>query len=434
MSFKSNGRRAAIVDGLRTPFAKQGTVYRNLSALDLGRLVSAELISRLNLDPALIEQVVYGQVIPSVEIQNLARQIVLSTDLPPQTDAYSVSRACATSYQSTINLMRAIEHGAVDCGLAGGAESTSVVPVTVSQRLQQALLQAQQADSLTDKGRAFLNVGPGDLVPREPTLEEPSTGETMGEGAEHMAKVNQIPREDQDRFAHRSHELAAKAWDEGKFDDEVMALHVPPEYEVTVTEDTTIRRDSVLEKYADLPPVFDKRHGTITAGNSSPLTDGASSLIMMAEEKARALGLPILGFIRSYAFTAVDPGDQLLIGPAYATPLALERAGMSLAEMDLIDQHEAFSAQILSVVQAFESVEFARENLGRGEPVGNVDWDRFNVNGGSIALGHPFAATGVRQIIQTLHELKRRGEQFALCGACAAGGLAAAVVLEGADQ
>lgn len=433
MSLQSNGRRAAIVDGLRTPFAKQGTVFRHLSALDLGRLVSAELISRLAIDPAMIEQVVYGQVIPSVKVHNIAREIVLSTDLPPQTDAYSVSRACATSYQTTINLMRAIEDGAIDCGLAGGAESTSVVPLTVTRDVQQALLQADKADSIAEGGRAFLDVRPGDLVPQRPTLEEPSTGETMGEGAEHMAKVNQIPREAQDQFAHRSHVLAAKAWDEGKFDVEVMALHVPPDYEVTVTQDTIVRHDSQLEAYADLPPVFDTRHGTITAGNSSPLTDGASALIMMTEDKARALGLPILGFIRSYAFTAVDPSDQLLIGPAYATPLALERAGMTFSDMALIDQHEAFSAQILSVVQAFESAEFARENLGREEPVGEVDWDRFNVNGGSIALGHPFAATGVRQIVQTLHELRRRGEQFALCGACAAGGLAGAVVLEAAN-
>jgi acetyl-CoA acyltransferase len=430
MSVQSNGQRAAIIDGLRTPFAKRGTVFKHLSALDLGRLVSAELISRLDIDPALIEQVVYGQVIPSVDIQNIAREVVLSTDLPPRTDAYSVSRACATSYQTTINLMRAIQDGSVDCGLAGGAESASVVPVTVKSKLQQALLEANNADTLVDKGGAFLDLRPGDFVPRQPALEEPSTGETMGEGAEHMAKVNQITREAQDRFAHRSHELAAKAWQEGKFDDEVMALHVPPDYEITVTQDTIVRQDSALEKYAKLPPVFDQRHGTITAGNSSPLTDGASALIMMAEEKARALGLPILGFIRSYAFSAVDPGDQLLIGPAYATPLALERAGMDFSDMALIDQHEAFSAQILSVVQAFESTKFARENLDRQEAVGKLDWDRFNVNGGSIALGHPFAATGVRQIIQTLHELRRRGEQFALCGACAAGGLAAALVLE----
>lgn len=425
-------QRAAIIGGLRTPFVKQGTVFRTLSSLDLARLVSAELIERLNIDPAIIEQVVYGQVIPSTEIHNIAREIVLSTGMPPETDAYSVSRACATSYQTTINLMRAINDNEIDAGLAGGADSTSVVPLTASSRLQQALLNAAQTDSMAERTQAFLELRPGDLAPRQPDLEEPSTGETMGEGAEHMAKVNHISRKAQDEFAHRSHQLASKAWDEGKFDDEVMAVHVPPEYEQTVTKDNIVRSDSDLEKYADLSPVFDRKHGTITAGNSSPLTDGASALLMMAEEKAQALGMPILGFIRSYAFTAVDPGDQLLIGPAYATPLALDRAGMTLSDMDLVDQHEAFSAQILSVVKAFESKAFARENLNRDDPIGQIDWDRFNVNGGSIALGHPFAATGVRQIIQTLNELRRRGEQFALCGACAAGGLAGAVVLEAA--
>ncbi|MFW5691685.1 MAG: acetyl-CoA C-acyltransferase, partial [Chloroflexota bacterium] len=253
------------------------------------------------------------------------------------------------------------------------------------------------------------------------------------EGAEHMAKVNHISREAQDEFAHRSHTLAARAWSEGKFDQEVMAVHIPPDYDETVTQDTIVRHDSQLEKYAKLPPVFDKRHGTITAANSSPLTDGASTLLMMNEKKAQSLGLPILGYIRSYAFTAVNPADQLLIGPVYAAPLALDRAGMRFSDMALIDQHEAFSAQILSVTKAIESAEFAREKLNSNEPVGRIDWDRFNVNGGSIALGHPFAATGVRQIIQTLHELRRRGEQFALVSACAAGGLAGAVVLEAAS-
>lgn len=252
----------------------------------------------------------------------------------------------------------------------------------------------------------------------------------MGEAAERMAKINGISRRAQDEFAHRSHTLAAKAWEEGKFDEEVMAVHVPPAYEETVLQDTLVRADSDLEKYAQLPPAFDKEHGTLTAGNSSPLTDGASALLLMREEKARAMGLPVLGFIRSYAFTAVDPADQLLIGPAYATPMALDAAGMSLADLDLMDQHEAFSAQILSVVQALESEQFAREKLNRSEAVGQIDWDRFNVNGGSIAVGHPFAATGARQITQTLRELQRRAGEVALCGACAAGGMAAAMIVE----
>jgi acetyl-CoA acyltransferase len=429
--YKNNGRRAAIISGLRTPFAKQGTAYQDLSALDLGRLVCAELLERVDLDPQEIDQIVYGQVIPSVHAPNIAREVGLGIGLPRKIEAYSVSEACITSYRAAINVAEAIAVGAIDCGLAGGAESASIVPVPISQPLQKALLQAGKAKSLPERVDAFTNVRPVDLIPKEPDIAEPSTGETMGESAERMAKENHIPREAQDRFAHRSHMLAAQAWKECKFDDEVMTVQVPPKYKETMLMDNLVRPDSNLENYPNLKPVFDREHGTVTAGNSSPLTDGASALLLMAEEKAKALGLPILGFINSYAFTAVDPADQLLIGPAYATPMALERAGLTLDDLDLVDQHEAFAAQILSVVQAWESKEFAREQLGREAPVTDeLDWDKFNVNGGSIALGHPFAATGARQITQTLNELNRRDGELALCGACAAGGMAAAMILE----
>jgi acetyl-CoA acyltransferase len=430
MSKQVNGRRVAIIAGLRTPFAKQGTAFKDLTALELGQLVCAELLERVTLEPEEIEQVVYGQVIPSVFAPNIAREIVLGIGLPHQIEAYSVSRACATSYQSTVNVAQAIQTGVIDCGLAGGAESASILPIPIQRPLQKALLQASKARSVAGRLAAFAEVRPADLLPRTPDIAEPSTGETMGEAAERMAKENRIPRHAQDEFAHRSHTLAAKAWSEGKFDDEVMAVHIPPHYEQTLLKDNLVRADSELEKYAELPPVFDKKYGSVTAGNSSPLTDGASALLLMAEEKARALGLPILGVIRSYGFTAVDPADQLLIGPVYAMPLALERAGMTLSDMDLVDQHEAFAAQVLSVIQKVESAQFARDKLNRNEPVGKIEMDRFNVNGGSIAMGHPFAATGARQITQTLHELQRRGGGVALCSACAAGGLAAAIVLE----
>jgi acetyl-CoA acyltransferase len=425
-----NGKRVAIVAGLRTPFAKQGTTFKDLSALDLGRLVCAELLERSEMDPNQINQVVYGQVIPSVYAPNIAREIVLGIGLPERIEAYSVSRACATSYQSTINVAQAIQAGAIECGLAGGADSVSVLPVPISRPLQKALLQAGKAKTTPERLKAFKELRPADLLPKPPDIAEPSTGETMGEAAERMAKINHISREAQDEFAHRSHVLAHQAWEEGKFDDEVMAVHIPPDYRETMVQDNNIRPDSDLEKYAQLKPVFDREHGSVTAGNSSPLTDGASALLLMNEEKAKAMGLPILGVIRSYAFAGVDPSDQLLIGPVYATPVALQRAGVTLDDMDLIDMHEAFAAQILSVVQAFESKEFARQKLNREEPIGEIDWDKFNVNGGSIAIGHPFAATGARQITQTLHELKRRGGGLALCSACAAGGLAAAMVLE----
>lgn len=425
-------RNAVIVSGLRTPFAKRQTALRNLSALDLAKLVCTELLERLGLAPEEVGQVVFGRVIPSLRVANIAREIVLGTGMPRNIPAYTVSMACITSYQTTVDLIRAVEEGAVDCGIAGGAESASDVPVGLSQPLQDALNRANTARSAAERMKAFQHVRPADLVPEAPELEEPSTEETMGEACERMAKVNGISRENQDEFAHESHLLAARAWDEGKFAEEVMPVHIPPAYGETLERDNLIRWDSKFEEYAKLEPVFDREHGTLTAGNSSPLTDGASALVIMTEEKAKALGLPVLGRVRSHAFAAVDPADQLLIGPVFATPIALERAGVELQDMDLIDMHEAFSAQMLSVLQAFESERFARERLGRERPLGAVDREKLNVNGGSIALGHPFAATGARQITQTLRELKRRGGELALCTACAAGGLAAALVLEAA--
>lgn len=426
---KTNGDRVAIVAGVRTPFAKQGTAYRRLTALDLGKLAVAELLQRTALKPTEIDQVVYGQVIPSVTVPNIAREIVLGIDLPRSIEAYSVSRACTTSYQSTVNVAESILAGVIDVGIAGGADSASDVPMVTSKRLAEALAAASRARSLGARLRAFRGVSARDLLPIPPALKEPSTGLTMGESAEKMAKENGISRQAQDEYAHRSHTLAAQAWADGRLGRDVMTVYPPPRFE-PFSDDNLVRKDSTLEAYAKLKPVFDRKFGTITAGNSSPLTDGASALLVMRESKAKSLGYTPLGFIKSYAFTAVDPAGQLLMAPAYAAPLALDRAGLKLKNMDLIDMHEAFSAQVLSNTQAFESDTFAREQLGRDKRLGTLDWERVNVLGGSIALGHPFAATGARQILQTLRELQRRGGEFALCTACAAGGLGAAMVLE----
>ncbi|MDH3199341.1 MAG: acetyl-CoA C-acyltransferase FadI [Myxococcales bacterium] len=427
---QSNGKRVAIVAGLRTPFAKQWTAYREVSALDLANIVVAEMLQRIELDPHEIQQVVYGQVVPSVEAPNIAREVVLATGMPKEIEAYSVSRACATSYQSTVNVAEAIMAGTIDTGVAGGADSASNVPITVSKRLADALVEATKARSIGERLQAFAGLRPRDLAPVPPAIKEYSTGLTMGESAEKMAKENHITRQAQDEFAHRSHSLAAKAWAEGKFDDEVMEVFVPNRFKEEIRQDNLVRTDTAIDKYAKLKPAFDRKHGTVTAGNSSPLTDGASALVLMREDKARAHGFDVLGFIRSYAFAALDPAGQLLMGPSYATPIALDRAGVKTSDLDLIDMHEAFAAQILSNTQAFESKEWAERHLGRSEKIGDIDWDKFNVTGGSISIGHPFAATGARQITQTLRELKRRGGNLALCTACAAGGLGAAMVLE----
>jgi acetyl-CoA acyltransferase len=427
---QSNGRRVAIVDGVRTPFTRRAGALAGMTAIDLGRHVVSEVVDRNDVDPATVGQVVLGQVILDPSTPNIAREIVLGTGLPPTVEAYSVSKACITSYQTTVNVAQAIAAGVIDCGIAGGAESASNVPVLVSPALQHAIRSAADARSLMARVQAFADVRPGDLAPRLPDLTEPSTQETMGESAERMAKINGIDRGPQDDFAHRSHVLAARAWDEGKLADEVAPVDLPPRYEETVEIDTTVRFDSDRRRYDDLAPVFDRRHGTLTAGNSSPLTDGAAALLLMSEERAEAEGRAPLGWVRSYAFTALDPADQLLLGPVSATPVALERAGVAFADLDLIDLHEAFAAQVLSVTQAFASAEMCKRYAGLDEPIGEVDWNIVNVLGGSIAMGHPFAATGARQISQTLRELRRRGGRIALCSACAAGGMGAAMILE----
>jgi acetyl-CoA acyltransferase len=426
--------RIAIVAGLRTPFARQGSAYGGLSALSLGTIVVRELMARAEIDPREIGMLVYGQAVPSPSAPNIAREIVLGAGLPKSVEAFSVVRACATSFQSATSAAEALLSGQHAVAIAGGADSASDVPITVSKKLASALVRATKVKSIAEKIRVFSTLAPRDLVPEPPSLREPSTGLTMGEHAERMAKEAGVGRDEQDRLAHRSHVRAASAWERRIFDAEVMHVLPPPAFERPIAEDEIVRRDSKLEAYAALKPAFDRKHGTVTAGNSSALTDGASALLLMTESKAKSLGYTPLGFLRSWAYAALDPDDGLLMGPAYATPIALDRAGLRLADIDLVDMHEAFAAQVLCNKRALASRRFAEEKLGRsGGAIGEIDDERFNVHGGSIAIGHPFAATGARMIHTVLRELGRRGGRYGLATACAAGGLGAAVVLEAAS-
>lgn len=430
MSPAKKPRRVAIVDGLRTPFAKSSTVFRNLSTLDLSSAVVAELVARSGVDASAVDRVVYGAVVADVGAPNIAREIVLAGPFPESVDAYSVSRACATSTQSFVEGAQSILLGETDIVITGGADSLSKPPITYSDRFVEILMEAKAARDMPSKVKAFAKVRPKDLVPNPPAIAERSTGKTMGHSAEEMAKANGISREQQDEFTVRSHAKAIEAWETGVFDDEVMPLHVPPRFKEAVERDTIPRSDSTLEKLATLKPVFDRKYGTVTAANASPLTDGASALLLMDESVAKALGYEPKAYLKSYAFAALDPNWQLLMGPAFATPLALDRAGMTLDDIDLIDMHEAFAAQVLSNVQAFASDEFAQKRLGRKKAIGEIDDSKFNIYGGSISIGHPFAATGARQIMTMANELDRRGGGTALVTQCAAGGLGAAVVLE----
>ncbi|NUO63087.1 MAG: acetyl-CoA C-acyltransferase FadI [Gemmatimonadaceae bacterium] len=423
------GRRVAIVAGVRTPFVKAGTAFRSMSAIELGKLTVAELLQRASLDGKEVTALVYGTVIPSVLAPNIAREVSLIPQLPKGCEAYTVSRACASANQAITDAADQIALGHHDCIIAGGAESLSMVPILHSRGFSDALVAASKAKTLGGRVAALARIRPKDLVPITPAIAEPTTGETMGQSAEKMAKLNAIPREGQDEFALRSHLNAAAGTKDGRLTAEIFPVYVPSSYETVVASDNGIRADSTIEALAKLPPVFDRKYGTVTAGNSSPLTDGSAAVILMSDEKAKALGYQPLGYIRSYAYAALDPGEQLLMGPVLAAPVALRRAGLSLRDMDLVEMHEAFAAQVLSNLKGFESKSWA-ERAGFSHPVGAVDPAKLNVMGGSIAIGHPFGATGARITTTLLNELRRRGGQFGLMTVCAAGGMGFAMVVE----
>ena len=423
------GRRVAIVAGLRTPFARSGTVFRDVPATTLARHAARELLFRSELDGREVDEVVFGQVVPSARAPNVAREVSLLPQLLPSVPAYTLNRACASGAQAITNAADQIALGHADVVLAGGVETLSDIPVLHSRRFSQILVDASKAKSFGGRVAAFARTRPRDLVPVTPAIAEPSTGETMGQSAEKMAKENGITREAQDELAWRSHHRAAAATADGRLTAEIAPWFGGPAMDQIVEADNGIRADTSLEALARLRPVFDRRYGSVTAGNSSPLTDGAAVVLLMAEEKAAALGYTPLAYLRSYAVSAVDPGWQLLMGPVYAVPRALERAGIGWQDLGLVEIHEAFAAQVLSNVQAWASTAWA-ERLGLSGPVGEVDWERTNVMGGSLAIGHPFGATGARLVTTLAHEMRRRDVQFGLISICAQGGMGFALVLE----
>ena len=429
MASFGNGRRVAIVAGVRTPFAKSGTALKNMSAIDLGKACVAELIQRTSLDGRDVEALVFGTVVPSVIAPNIAREVSLLPMLPKGVQAVTVSRACASANQAITDAADQIALGHASVIIAGGAESLSNVPILHSRGFSDALVSASRAKSLGGRVKALSRIRPKDLVPITPAIAEPSTGETMGQSAEKMAKINHVSRDEQDQFALRSHRLASAGTKDGRLTAEIAMTYVPPKYDTVLATDNGIRDDTNIDQLAALKPVFDRKYGTVTAGNSSPLTDGAAAVLLMSEDRARALGYTPMGFIRSYAYAALDPGEQLLQAPVLAAPVALRRAGLSLRDIDLVEMHEAFAAQVLSNLRGFESKAWA-ERAGFSEPVGEVDRARLNVMGGSIAIGHPFGATGSRITTTLLNELGRRGGQFGLMTVCAAGGMGFAMVVE----
>ncbi|MEQ1571967.1 MAG: acetyl-CoA C-acyltransferase [Myxococcota bacterium] len=430
MAIKKQSRRAVIVGGARTPFVRAFEQYLSLDTIALGAAAVRGLLGRIPIAWDEIDGVVWGGVILPGTAPNVGREIVLDVGLPRAAEAMTVTRACASGLQAVTLAAAAIERGEAEVMIAGGSDSTSNAELKMPQSLVHKV--APVALSSKSGPRDYLRLlgkisVREDLIPRQPKIAERTTGQLMGEAAEEMAERNGIGREEQDVFAVRSHHRAAAAIRSGRFDDEVVP--VAGARGETVYTDAMVRADTSVDKLAKLKPAF-KKGGTLTAGNSSSLTDGGAAVLLMTEERARAAGLKPLAAFRSWSYVGVDPADQLLMGPAIAMPNALDRAGLALGQVGLVDMHEAFAAQVLAILKMLGSDAFARARLGKDRAVGEVDPERLNVHGGSVALGHPFGATGARMALTMAHELSRSGKETALLGICAAGGLGAAAVLE----
>ncbi|MBF6184907.1 MULTISPECIES: acetyl-CoA C-acyltransferase [Nocardia] len=422
-------RRAVIVAGARTPFVRAFTDFTKMDSIALADAAVRGLLERTALPGDQVQAIVWGGVILPSAAPNIAREIALDLKLDPGCEGHTVTRACASGLQAVTTAAAAIERGEYDVMIAGGSDSTSNAEIKLPQKLVHAGAPiALGKPKLKDYLSAAAQLAPfTDILPSRPRIAERTTGEVMGESAEKMARIHGIGRAEQDEFAARSHHRAAAAIESGRFDDEVLRVRTPDGAEIS--RDGLVRADTSVEKLARLKPVF-AEGGTVTAGNASPLTDGASAVLLMSEERARALGYRPLAAFRSWSYVSVDPADQVLIGPAISMPRALDAAGMTLADVDLVDIHEAFAAQTLSVLSALASDEWAKTRLDRDTAVGEVDIDKLNVHGGSVSLGHPFGATGARMVTTMANELARSDKQTALLGICAAGGIGASAVLE----
>ncbi|WP_022834743.1 thiolase family protein [Salisaeta longa] len=425
----SPDRTPVLVDGCRLPFQRAGTGYADLMAYDMGRMALKGLLARTGLDPATLDRVIMGCVIQDVQTSNVARESALGASIPNHVPAFTVTMACISSNQAVTSGMDLIRGGIADAVIAGGTETMSDPPVRFRKSVRKRLFKAQKAKGPGDYLELLKGLGPSDLLPEAPSIAEFSTGEVMGESADKLAAMFGVSREAQDEYTLRTHQKAAAAQSDGRMDKELVPATVPPSFD-PITTDNVVRPDTSLEKLSGLSPVFVKPYGTVTAGNSSALTDGASATLLMSQARAEADGYTPKAALRQYTYVAQDPGRELLLGPAYAIPQVLHAAGLSLNDIDVIELHEAFSGQVLAVLEALRSKTFAATHLNRGEPVGNVDMDRLNARGGSVSLGHPFGATGARLVTTAANRLHEEDGRFALVAACAAGGQGHALLLE----
>ncbi len=445
MSSQKSPRDVVIVEGVRTPFAKSGTKFKSIHPAELGRVALKELIARSNLDVNLVDEVIIGNTGNPVDAVNISRVVALGAGIPQKTSAYTVHRNCASAMESISNGYEKIRSGTMDVVVAGGVENMSQMPTLLPARIQglfdklfaakgpkQALpLLWQLFKADLKQIRALLQGNYRDeyfpVIAVMQGLTDPFVGINMGQTAEILAKEWGLSRQMQDEFALRSHQLATKNKDKVK--EEIAPTFLPPEYKEVLTEDFGPRDNQTLEALAKLKPFFDKQTGTVTAGNSCPITDGAAMVLLMSREKAESLGYKPVARIASYGFAGLEP-ERMGLGPAYSTPLALKRAKLELKDIGLIELNEAFAAQVLSCVKALGSDKFAQEKLGLSQKVGEINMDQLNVNGGAIAVGHPVGATGTRLVLTLMKEMKRRNVQYGLATLCIGGGQGGSMILE----
>ena len=418
-----------FIDGIRIPFQRSNTGYRNFTAYDLARLAIKALLEKTGISPEAVDWVLLGSVIQNVNTPNVARDAALAAGIPRHVPAVTVTQACISANKAITTGMDLIRTGQARVVIAGGTESLTDVPIRFRRRFRQKLVEAQKYRRPGDYLKFLKGLRLSDLLPEIPAVAEFTTGRTMGEDCDMLAARIGVSRREQDEYALRSHLNAANAIENGLLADEIAPVHVPPDF-TRVDRDNGPRADTTLEKLAKLRPAFIKPHGSLTAGNSSFLTDGAAVTLIMAEDRARELGLQPRAYLRDYVYTAQDPYEELLLGPAYATPKLLDKAGLSLKNIDVFEFHEAFAAQILANLKLLASDTFAREKLGRERAVGEIPMEKFNTLGGSLSLGHPFGATGARLVTTAVNRLLREDGQFALVAACAAGAMGNAILLE----
>ena len=423
------GMRVAILGGARIPFARAGSAYAAASNQDMLTAAMKSLVERFQLKGKKIGEVAAGAVIKHSRDWNLARECTLGAGLHPETPAYDLQRACGTSLSAVAQLANRIALGEIDCAIAGGSDSASDVPLGYGRKLQQAVLAASRSKSITDKLKTIGHLRPRDLAPSHPGIAEPRTGLSMGQHCEEMAKEWQIGRREQDELALASHRNAAAAWKAGFFSDLVIPF-------ASLKADNNVRADTSLEKLSALRNAFDPGPaGTLTAGNSSPLTDGASCVLLASEEWALSRKIPVQAYLAFTETAAVDfvgmagPKEGMLMAPAYAVPRMLDRAGMKLQDFDIYEIHEAFAAQVLCTLKAWESEGWCRSKLDRAA-LGSIDFRKLNLKGSSVAIGHPFAATGTRIVATLARQLAERGSGRGLISICAAGGMGVTAILE----